>query len=597
MSARILIVEDERITAEDLRDILTDLGYTVTASVSSGAEAIARAEETAPDLALMDIRIKGDMDGTETARVLRERFNIPVIYLTAHADSATVARAKSAEPLGYITKPFQEAELHASIEIALHKHREDLKFRAKERVLSSTLRAVAEGVISLDQNEIVTLFNPSAEAWTGWKSSDALGKSVEEAFHLVDSATGEQVNTPLWRVLAEGTLSEIPQGALLLSQDGEKRPVSGSISPIRDHKNEIAGAVIVFGRVGAESGNSSRPASPEAAPEPDGIGLGSFKMVAASPAMKQVLKFARRVAQSEVSTILLEGESGTGKDVLAQFIHHYGRRSQGPFVALNCAAIPETLLESELFGYEKGAFTDARAPKAGILELASSGTIFLDEIGEMPLVLQAKLLRVLEEQTFRRLGGVRDIQIDVRVVAASNRKLTDAIEQGRFRLDLYYRLNVIQVVLPPLRERAEDLIPLAEHFVSLYNTKFKRNIKGLSHSAAAMLLSHDWPGNVRELRNVIERAMVLEEADWIQASSMKIATDSTKPTMLLLDETQPNQEQSSADAPFEVSLEEAEKNLVKKALERAAGNQTRAAVLLGITRDTLRYKMKKFNLR
>jgi transcriptional regulator with PAS, ATPase and Fis domain len=353
----------------------------------------------------------------------------------------------------------------------------------------------------------------------------------------------------------------------------------------------------VFGRVGAESGNSSRPASPEAAPEPDGIGLGSFKMVAASPAMKQVLKFARRVAQSEVSTILLEGESGTGKDVLAQFIHHYGRRSQGPFVALNCAAIPETLLESELFGYEKGAFTDARAPKAGILELASSGTIFLDEIGEMPLVLQAKLLRVLEEQTFRRLGGVRDIQIDVRVVAASNRKLTDAIEQGRFRLDLYYRLNVIQVVLPPLRERAEDLIPLAEHFVSLYNTKFKRNIKGLSHSAAAMLLSHDWPGNVRELRNVIERAMVLEEADWIQASSMKIATDSTKPTMLLLDETQPNQEQSSADAPFEVSLEEAEKNLVKKALERAAGNQTRAAVLLGITRDTLRYKMKKFNLR
>jgi transcriptional regulator with PAS, ATPase and Fis domain len=195
------------------------------------------------------------------------------------------------------------------------------------------------------------------------------------------------------------------------------------------------------------------------------------------------------------------------------------------------------------------------------------------------------------------LGGVRDIQIDVRVVAASNRKLTDAIEQGRFRLDLYYRLNVIQVVLPPLRERAEDLIPLAEHFVSLYNIKFKRNIKGLSHSAAAMLLSHDWPGNVRELRNVIERAMVLEEADWIQASSMKIATDSTKPTMLLLDETQPNQEQSSADAPFEVSLEEAEKNLVKKALERAAGNQTRAAVLLGITRDTLRYKMKKFNLR
>ncbi len=602
MSARILIVEDERITAEDLRDILTDLGYTVTASVSSGAEAIARAEETTPDLALMDIRIKGQMDGTETARILRERFNIPVIYLTAHADSATVARAKDAEPLGYITKPFQEAELHASIEIALHKHREDLKFREKERLLASTLRAVSEGVISLDQNEIITLFNPAAEAWTGWKARDALGKHIDEVLTLVDSATGEKVHTPLWRVLAEGALAELPPGVLLVPQDGQKRLITGSMSPIRDHKGEVAGAVVVFGR-SAESPVAGAPPQAGTPSDDDGIGLGSFKMIAASPAMKQALKFARRVAQSEVSTILLEGESGTGKDVLAQFIHHYGRRSDGPFVALNCAAIPETLLESELFGYEKGAFTDARAPKAGILEIASGGTVFLDEIGEMPLVIQAKLLRVLEDQNFRRLGGVRDIQVDLRVVAATNRKLTEAIEQGRFRLDLYYRLNVIQVVLPPLRERAEDVIPLAEHFVRMYNTKFKRHVKGISHSAAAALLAHDWPGNVRELRNVIERAMVLEEADWIQASNLQIAADPARPPLLALEQSASADDSSAPVAipaqsgPFEVSLEEAEKNLVKKALERAGGNQTRAAVLLGVTRDTLRYKMKKFNLR
>ena len=603
MSARILIVEDERITAEDLRDILTDLGYTVTASVSSGAEAIARAEETTPDLALMDIRIKGEMDGTETARILRERFNIPVIYLTAHADSATVARAKDAEPLGYITKPFQEAELHASIEIALHKHREDLKFREKERLLASTLRAVSEGVISLDQNEIITLFNPAAEAWTGWKARDALGKHIDEVLTLVDSATGEKVHTPLWRVLAEGALAELPPGVLLVPQDGQKRLITGSMSPIRDHKGEVAGAVVVFGRSAESRRRRCAPAAPVRHPDDDGIGLGSFKMIAASPAMKQALKFARRVAQSEVSTILLEGESGTGKDVLAQFIHHYGRRSDGPFVALNCAAIPETLLESELFGYEKGAFTDARAPKAGILEIASGGTVFLDEIGEMPLVIQAKLLRVLEDQNFRRLGGVRDIQVDLRVVAATNRKLTEAIEQGRFRLDLYYRLNVIQVVLPPLRERGEDIIPLAEHFVRMYNTKFKRHVKGISHSAAAALLAHDWPGNVRELRNVIERAMVLEEADWIQASNLQIAADPARPPLLALEQSASADDSSAPVAmpaqsgPFEVSLEEAEKNLVKKALERAGGNQTRAAVLLGVTRDTLRYKMKKFNLR
>jgi len=590
MSARILIVEDERITAEDLRDILTDLGYTVTAAVSSGEDAVAQAENGAPDLALMDIRIKGTLDGTATARILRERFNIPVIFLTAHADSATVARAKDAEPLGYITKPFQEAELHASIEIALHKHREDRKRREKGEFLASTLRAMADGVISLDPTETITLFNPAAEAWTGTPAQEAIGRPLEEVFHLVDGSTGEKVDLPLWRVLSEGTLQELPGNALLVSRGGERRPVIGSIAPIRDHKGETAGAVLVFGRVSEQSGQT-RPSVAAAATEDEGVGLGSFKMIAVSPSMKQVLKFARRVAQSEVSTILLEGESGTGKDVLAQFLHYYGRRNEGPFVALNCAAIPETLLESELFGYEKGAFTDARAPKAGILEVASKGTIFLDEIGEMPLTLQAKLLRVLEEQSFRRLGGVRDIQVDVRVVAATNRKLTEAIEEGKFRLDLYYRLNVIQVSLPPLRERREDVLPLAEHFVRLYNTKFKRNIQGISHSGAALLLAHDWPGNVRELRNVIERAMVLEEAEWIQGSNLRIESNGNLPA------AEAPAARSTSPAPFQVSLEEAEKNLVMQALEKAGGNQTRAAVLLGITRDTLRYKMKKFNLR
>jgi two-component system response regulator AtoC len=308
--------------------------------------------------------------------------------------------------------------------------------------------------------------------------------------------------------------------------------------------------------------------------------------------MKQVLSFARRVAQSEVSTILLEGESGTGKDVLAQFLHYYGRRHQGPFVALNCAAIPETLLESELFGYEKGAFTDARASKAGILEIASGGSIFLDEIGEMPMPVQAKLLRVLEDQCFRRLGGVRDIQVDVRVVAATNRKLSEAIEEGRFRLDLYYRLNVIQVVLPALRERREDILPLTEHFIRIYNAKFKRSIQGISHQAVAALMSHSWPGNVRELRNVVERAMVLEESDRIQTANLLIASGSGS-----LSRPAAASAGDDSEAPFQASLAEAEKNMVMKALQKAGGNQTRAAVLLGITRDTLRYKMKKFNLR
>jgi DNA-binding NtrC family response regulator len=605
MSARILIVEDERITAEDLRETLTDLGYTVTASVSNGADAIAQAEANAPDLALMDVRIQGSMDGTETARVLRERFNIPVIYLTAHADSSTVTRAKDAEPLGYITKPFQEAALHASIEIALHKHREELKSRGKEELLASTLRAIAEGVISADTAETIMLFNPAAEAWTEWPSREALGRPVSDVFQVISAATGEPLALPWAQVFSSGTLRELPGNSVLVSRSGEKRAISGSVAPIRDHRGAVSGAVLVFGRAAEhEEQHAEGRAGEDCAADPrealdgtlddtlddQGIGLGGFKMVAASPVMKQVLKFARRIAQSEVSTILLEGESGTGKDVLAQFLHYHGRRHEGPFVALNCAAIPETLLESELLGYEKGAFTDARAAKAGILEIASGGSIFLDEIGEMPLTVQAKLLRVLEEQTFRRLGGVRDIQVDVRVMAATNRKLTEAIHEGKFRLDLYYRLNVIQVSLPALRERKEDILPLAEHFVRLYNTKFKRDIQGISHPAGKLLLSHGWPGNVRELRNVVERAMVLEDADRIQTASLQISSNGAGIPEAL------HATVGESEAPFQTSLEEAEKNLLTRALKRSGGNQTRAAVLLGITRDTLRYKMKKFNL-
>jgi PAS domain S-box-containing protein len=589
MSARILIVEDERVTAEDLSDILTEMGYSVTAAVASGADAIAQAEANPPDIVLMDIHIHGEMDGTQAAVVLRQRFNIPVIYLTAHADGETVDRAKDAGPLGYLTKPFQEAALQASIEIALHRHREELRARAKEELLASALHAISEGIISIDRREVITLFNPAAEAWTGVSGLEALGQSVGEVFHAFAGPRGSQPERPWERALLSGSLVDLASGATLVSRQGTQQPINGCVAPMRDHKGDVSGAVLVFGAT-SERRTPALPALPNESAAEKGIELGNFRMIAVSPAMKQVLTFARRVAQSEVSTILLEGESGTGKDILAQFLHYYGRRHEGPFVALNCAAIPETLLESELFGYEKGAFTDARATKAGILEIASLGTIFLDEIAEMPLTIQAKLLRVLEEQCFRRLGGVRDIQVDVRVVAATNRKLTDAIEDGRFRLDLYYRLNVIQVVLPALRERRDDILPLAEHFIQMYNAKFKRNIVGMAHAAAAALMSHSWPGNVRELRNVIERAMVLEESDRIQMSSLYIASSSgalSRPAAL----------GEEPEAPFQASLAEAEKNMVMKALQKAAGNQTRAAILLGITRDTLRYKMKKFNLR
>jgi transcriptional regulator with PAS, ATPase and Fis domain len=306
--------------------------------------------------------------------------------------------------------------------------------------------------------------------------------------------------------------------------------------------------------------------------------------------MREVLNFVRRVAASEATTILLEGENGTGKDLVAKTLHYQSLRQAEPFIAINCAAIPDSLLESELFGYEKGAFTDARAQKRGIFELADKGTLFLDEIGEIPLMLQAKLLRVLEEQSFRRLGGLKDIKLDLRVVAATNKNLREAVKEGAFRQDLYFRLNVIQILIPPLRDRTDDIVPLTKFFVEHYNRKFKRNIEGVSEAAAKLLLSHDWPGNVRELRNAIERAMILEESSLITPPSLPIAISRPDSSALAVP--------AMVDIPTDgLSLEDNERSLLARALEKTNGNQTQAARLLRITRDTLRYKMKKFNLR
>jgi DNA-binding NtrC family response regulator len=323
------------------------------------------------------------------------------------------------------------------------------------------------------------------------------------------------------------------------------------------------------------------------------------QIIGRSPTVVRMLALARKVAESEVSSVLLQGESGTGKDLVAKAIHYGSRRSESPFVAINCAAIPSTLIESELFGYEKGAFTDAKARKEGLFEQAEGGTLFLDEIGELELGLQAKLLRVLEEGAFRRVGGLKDIPLDVRVVAASNRDLKSESEQGRFRLDLYYRLSVIQIDIPPLRERGDDILLLAEHYISTLGERLRlrKKIRGLAPGVAETFRHYAWPGNVRELRNVVERALILEDGDEVTTEYL--------PHDLVAQAAEP----ASADAgrggapagngftlPVEgTSLEEVELSLVRQAMERSGGNQTRAAELLGISRDQLRYRLKKLD--
>ena len=316
------------------------------------------------------------------------------------------------------------------------------------------------------------------------------------------------------------------------------------------------------------------------------------QIIGQSPAMREMLAMARKVAESEVSSVLLQGESGTGKDLVAKAIHYQSNRSDGPFIAINCAAIPGTLIESELFGYEKGAFTDAKARKEGMFEQAEGGTLLLDEIGELELSLQAKLLRVLEEGAFRRVGGLKDIPFDARIIAASNRDLRTESEAGRFRLDLYYRLSVIQIDIPSLRERGDDVIQLAESYIESFGKRLRKTVRGIEEDVAEAFRHYNWPGNVRELRNVIERALILEDDD--------VITTKYVPRNLVSGPGQsgPERDGFSAQAMFRLppagtSLEEVEMSLVRQAIDRSGGNQTRAAELLGISRDQLRYRLKK----
>jgi DNA-binding NtrC family response regulator len=318
--------------------------------------------------------------------------------------------------------------------------------------------------------------------------------------------------------------------------------------------------------------------------------FGSKQMIGTSPEMLEVFNLIDRVSQSDTTTVLLQGESGTGKDLVAKVIHARSRRAAKPFMTITCSALPENLLESELFGHEKGAFTDAKAEKMGLLQLADGGTVFLDEIGDMPLPLQAKLLRFLEEKAFKRVGGVRDYVVDVRAIAATNKDLEVEVREQRFRNDLYYRLKVVPIHLPPLRERRGDIPPLAKLFMDGFNRDLKKNVQSISDEAMEIMMRYSWPGNVRELRNVIERSILLGSGDEIAVEDLPA-------------EMREGTEAVPGSGSAYLKLTEAgidftrlERELVEQALGLAKGNQTRAAKLLGMNRDQIRYRIEKFGL-
>jgi DNA-binding NtrC family response regulator len=308
------------------------------------------------------------------------------------------------------------------------------------------------------------------------------------------------------------------------------------------------------------------------------------RIIGESPAMQGIRTLLGKIAASRATTVLLTGESGTGKDLAAKAIHFASDRAERPFQNITCSALAETLLESELFGHERGAFTDAKQQKKGLLELADGGTVFLDEIGEMAPSLQSKLLRFLESKTFKRVGGSTDITVDVRLIAATNRKLEESVAAGQFRGDLYYRLRVLPVELPPLRERKGDIPPLVNSYIGLFNKEFKKSVRGISAEALRALETMPWPGNVRELRNAVERAMLLTESRELTPVDFLMGA--------------PVQASGSVFElpPGGVDLEELERDLVRQALRRTGRNQTQAARLLGMNRDQIRYRIEKFGL-
>ncbi len=336
-----------------------------------------------------------------------------------------------------------------------------------------------------------------------------------------------------------------------------------------------------------------------------GAAYGFENIIGESPQMLKMFGIMKKITNESISTVLILGESGTGKELIASAIHYNGLRKDGPFVEINCTAIPETLLEAELFGYEKGAFTDAKKLKKGLIEIADTGTVFFDEIGHTSPNLQLKLLKIIEEKKFRRVGGTREKDVDVRIITATSRNLQEAIKERDFREDLYYRLNVLTLYLPPLRERGDDIILIANYYINHFNKEYNKLVKGLSPKAKQILLEYHWPGNVRELRNIMERSILLGNNEIIQPSDLAIHSQQTyqktsqkiPSTINLLNQAEKEEDSLIINFPSQgINIEDVEKELIEEALRRSAWHQLKAAKLLGLSRHTLRYRMKKYDI-
>ncbi|MDQ7031658.1 MAG: sigma 54-interacting transcriptional regulator [Desulfonauticus sp.] len=431
----------------------------------------------------------------------------------------------------------------------------------------SILESISDGVFTVDLNWRITYFNRAAEEITGLKKDEVLGKLCAEVFRSSMCET----DCALRQTLKTGR-PIIGKTTYIIDFNGNKIPISVSTAVLRDSQGKIIGGAETF-RDLSELESLRQKLE------------GKYKvgnLISRSPKMQQIFEILPAISESS-STVLILGETGTGKEVIARTIHNLSPRKDNPFIALNCGALPENLLESELFGYKKGAFTGATKDKPGRFVLAHKGTLFLDEVAEMPLITQVKLLRVLQEKTFEPLGGTSSQTVDVRIIAATNQDLKQLVQEKKFREDLYYRLNVIKIELPPLRERKEDIPLLVQFFIKRLNRIEKKSIQGIEPEALSLLMAYHWPGNIRELENIIERAFILCQEKMIQTTHLPEEIVSIKRFTPEISDLKKNKQ-------------EMEKEIILKVLKKNNYNKTATAKELGIHKTTLFRKLKKFNI-
>ncbi|MEE9423417.1 MAG: sigma-54-dependent Fis family transcriptional regulator [Methylococcales bacterium] len=580
-SGNILIVDDTPANISMLFNLLVEEGYKVLIA-EDGESALKQAVKLPPDLILLDILMPG-MDGFATCQKLKQQAEtreIPIIFMTALSDTEKKVNGFRLGAVDYITKPFQIEEVLVRVENHLNLQRLKNRLQESEQRLSQTIEGAMDAIIAVTADGSVQVFNHAAQQTFQYSLDDILGQPVKTLFsdslnRLFDDYTQQdtQAGSAIW----------IPEGHLALRSNGQVFPIEATLSSTAVDGKTMHTMILrdiearqKVEQQARELQDINRYLQQEAQTTPGIKGL-----VGASHGLQEVMTAVQQVAKTD-AMVLVTGETGTGKEVVVQAIHQLSQRKDQPLIKLNCAAIPENLIESELFGHEKGAFTGALSRKIGRFELANGGTLFLDEIGEMQLNLQSKLLRILQESEFERVGGTETIKVDVRMIAATHRDLAQCVKEGSFREDLYYRLNVFPIAVPPLRERKEDLEALAQHFLETYANKFNKSVDMIPARQMAALHNYHWPGNVRELQHLIERAVILSSGtelafgDWFQPAG-----------------------ENPGDGLIS-TMEEVECHHITKVLEasnwRISGNNG-AAELLGLNASTLRSRINKLGIK